>query len=385
MVAACSDGGADPFGKPPATTNEVTPDGTANWTLLVYMAADNNLEIDAIDDIREMQAGVSDDVNLLVLVDRAAADDTEGGHTGDPIDGIGSFAGVRLLHVTPDGIDDLNVRGDASGNADMTAPPILEQAGQMVFSQYPAEHTGVVFWDHGGGWKGFAVDESARSNLMTIDEISTSLQTIAAGACIDKFSLVSFDACLMAELSVATAVAPVADYLLASEEVVPNHGMDYSVLADAVSGDPVQFGSVMIDGFEAQSAAKGDLASVTMSLLDLSRIDAVNAAIGEMQAAVGADQAGSVEFLLAVDGATAFAYQPDPTQSEHLRDLGQIAAILGAGGTSLAQPAAAIESAVRSAVVDHMEGEGYTGSYGLSVYAPLSIEHFKTSFTDVSS
>ena len=38
MVAACSDGGADPFGKPPATTNGVTPDGTANWTLLVYMA-----------------------------------------------------------------------------------------------------------------------------------------------------------------------------------------------------------------------------------------------------------------------------------------------------------------------------------------------------------
>ena len=43
----------------------------AAWTVLVYMAADNNLEKYAIDDLSEMlSAKISDDVNVIVEIDR---------------------------------------------------------------------------------------------------------------------------------------------------------------------------------------------------------------------------------------------------------------------------------------------------------------------------
>ncbi len=383
LAAACSDGGGglavpDTGGSP---NGSGVPAGSKNWTLLVYVAGDNNLERDAVTDFQEMQRGVSDDVNLLVLMDRAANDDPNGGYSGDPIDGVGAFSGVRLLHVTPGGVEDLNVRGDT----DMTAPEILEQVGDLVFTKYPAQNTGVVFWDHGGAWHGFAVDESSGSGSMTVDEIATGLQHVATTTGIGKFSLVSFDACLMAELEIASALAPMADYLLASEEVVPNHGMDYSVLGQAVTADPVQFGTVMIEGFRQQSDAMGDLPSVTMSLLDLSKVGAVNDALSVMQQSVEADPSATVQFLNAADGANAYGYSPDPAQDMNLRDLGQIARSLSGRNTSLAGTSGALFDAVTSMVVHHMEGDGHAGSTGVSVYAPLSIENFQSGFNDVSS
>ena len=389
LLAACSDGGSSPFGGPSSTgiggntggTIGGNTEGDANWTILVYLAADNNLEKDAVTDFQEMQAGVSDDVNLLVLMDRAANDDPAGGYSADPIDGVGSFSGVRLVRITPGGVEDLNVRGDT----DMTAPQILEQVGTMVFARYPAEHTGVVFWDHGGAWNGFAVDESSGSGSMTPDEIVSGLQKVATDTGIGKFSLVVFDACLMAELEIATALAPVSEYLLASEEVVPNHGMDYSVLASAVTGDVPQFATTMIEGFRQQSDVMGDLATVTMSLLDLAQIGPVNAALEAMQQAVAIDPSASVQFLNAADGANAFGYSPDPNQDQNLRDLGQIAQSLSGRNTSLAGTSGALVEAIKAMVVEHMEGDGHAGSYGVSVYAPLSIENFKTSFNELSS
>ena len=44
---------------------------TAEWTVMIYLDADNNLESAGIDDISEMEmVGSSDDVNIVVQVDR---------------------------------------------------------------------------------------------------------------------------------------------------------------------------------------------------------------------------------------------------------------------------------------------------------------------------
>ena len=43
----------------------------AKWTFMVYMAADNDLEPEAINDLNEMELiGSTDDVNILVQIDR---------------------------------------------------------------------------------------------------------------------------------------------------------------------------------------------------------------------------------------------------------------------------------------------------------------------------
>jgi hypothetical protein len=103
---------------------------------------------------------------------------------------------------------------------------------------------------------------------------------------------------------------------------------------------------------------------VTMSLFDLSKMQPLNDAIAGLQQGLAADPSAAVEFFRAVDGSSAFAYSPDPAQNYDMRDLGQIAAQLAAGGSSLATAAAAVSTALDGVVLHHIEGSGHTGASG---------------------
>ena len=64
----------------------------------------------------------------------------------------------------------------------------------------------------------------------------------------------------MATYEVASALAPVADRLLASQELEPGHGWDYralQVLEDQPDTDVDTLGSMIIDGFESQAKELG--------------------------------------------------------------------------------------------------------------------------------
>ena len=389
LLMSCSDGGADPFGSPPVTTADtggtqsttVNGLGDGSWTVLVYLDGDNNLEYPALLDLKEMQEGVGDNVNIVVLLDRSVND--EAPYSGDPVDGVGSFSGARLLHVTKDGIEVLG-----TGDAATSNPATLAQVGTVAFQRFPADHYAVSLWDHGGAWHGFAVDESSGDEaMMTIDEVQSGLQQIIDNTGIGKLDYVIWDACLMGELEIADAMRPVADYMIASEEVVPGHSLNYRVLDEATSGDVVSFGTVLIDAFQQQADEEfpQTAASVTMSLFDLSKMQPLDDAVAGLQLGLEADPSAAVEFFRAVDHSSAFAYDPNPAQNYDMRDLGQIADQLAGGGSSLAAAAAQVSSALHAVVLHHIEGAGHTGASGMSVYAPLSIEHFRSDFNDVST
>ncbi len=388
LIAACSDGGADPFGKPPASTigggQGTSPNvvGDGSWTVLVYLDGDNNLEYPALLDLKEMQQGVGDNVNIVVLLDRSAND--EAPYSGDPVDGVGAFSGARLLHVSEAGIEVLG-----TGDAATSNPATLAQVGTLAFQKYPADHYAVSLWDHGGAWHGFAVDESSGGEaMMSIDGVQSGLQQIVDNTGIDKIDMVIWDACLMGEYEIAEAMRPVADYMIASEEVVPGHSLDYRALDQAAAaGDPVSFGTVLIDAFKAQADNEfpQTAASVTMSLFDLAKMQPLTDAIGGLQQGLAADPSAAAEFFRAVDQASAFAYDPDPAQNYDMRDLGQITDQLAAGGSSLAGAAAQVSATLDDVVLYHIEGSGRAGAKGMSVYAPLSIEHFRSDFNEVST
>ena len=47
------------------------PQSKKQWTVMVWMAGDNNLEDAALDDLQELkQVGSTDDVDILVQLDR---------------------------------------------------------------------------------------------------------------------------------------------------------------------------------------------------------------------------------------------------------------------------------------------------------------------------
>ena len=63
--APAGDAGSLPEPAVPAVSVE-----KKEWTIMVYMSADNNLEANAIADFLEMEQGITGDMNIIVLMDR---------------------------------------------------------------------------------------------------------------------------------------------------------------------------------------------------------------------------------------------------------------------------------------------------------------------------
>ena len=65
----------------------------AEWTILVYMVADNNLESAGIEDLNEMeQVGSTEEVNIVVQMDRHKEYDTSNG----------DWTGTKRFYITQD-------------------------------------------------------------------------------------------------------------------------------------------------------------------------------------------------------------------------------------------------------------------------------------------
>ncbi|PKP54790.1 hypothetical protein CVT91_18230, partial [Candidatus Atribacteria bacterium HGW-Atribacteria-1] len=79
-------------------------DNTAEWTVMVYLDADNNLESAGINDINEMEmVGSSSDVNIVVQVDRVPYSVLAANNEGHLDDSSNSnWTNTRRYYITQD-------------------------------------------------------------------------------------------------------------------------------------------------------------------------------------------------------------------------------------------------------------------------------------------
>ncbi len=106
----------------------------AKWTVMVYMAGDNNLDLAALRDISEMaRVGSSKEVSILVQLDRG-------------IDFL-----TRRFYITEGGgyQKDVVESFEETNSGD---PKILEDFILWTVERYPANHYLLILWNHGGGW-----------------------------------------------------------------------------------------------------------------------------------------------------------------------------------------------------------------------------------------
>lgn len=387
-TAACSDSGGGTLAErvgttvpgggaavstafPPTTELTTTPpDGVKAWTVMVYMAGDNNLEQDAIDDLREMQAGVSDQMNLIAILDRSPE------FSAEEFGPAGDWVGTRAMQITPTEVKDLGITDDLN----MATTDVLQSFVTQVITAFPAEHRALFLWDHAGGWRGFAQDAASGEVLLSA-EVASAVGAGLAAAGVDQLDVLVYDACLMADSEVVLSMAPIADVLLASEEVVPSHGNNYAGLADAVAGDALHFAATMLAGYQAEAAEENSSDSITMSIIDLQQVGVLDSAMGSLAGAmanVSGDEAAS--FLRAAGESLAFAYSSDPAQNYQLRDLGQLVTTFTSTDPAITAALAEISAAIDTVVIDHIEGSAYTGARGISVYVPTSIEYLDTRY-----
>jgi len=127
----------------------------AEWTVLVYMGADNNLEDGLVNDLDEFEraGGSNDRVRIVALIDRAPGFDRSNGNWTD----------TRLFEVGRDRTGDaafqypptIDTREIASlGELDTSYGQNLLDFLVWGIQTYPAQRYAISLNDHGGAWSG---------------------------------------------------------------------------------------------------------------------------------------------------------------------------------------------------------------------------------------
>jgi hypothetical protein len=334
-----------------------------SWTILSYQIADTNLEPFMMDDVEEMGVvGSQPGFNLIALVDRAE------GYTDTSVLGIPDWTGAKLLEIEKGGATELYDYGPLNTGDPETLATFISE----TIKAYPAANYGLIISDHGASWPGVGGDESHDNDSLTLPELDQAISQGLEAAGVDKLAMLGFDACLMATFEVASTMAPHADRLVASQELEPGHGWDYTALEAAYRGATVdELGSAIIEGFRNQALASGTENEITLSLVDLENFAAVDEAVATFAAALTervADVAPTVGRTLAQT--LGFGTNPDPRYDTHMKDLGILAGEISVDALDVADEADAVVRAVNDVVLDKVDGQATRGATGISIYFP---------------
>ncbi|MBB6626833.1 hypothetical protein H5V45_05815 [Nocardioides sp. KIGAM211] len=383
LTAACS-GGDTEEKKPDAkgsTAAEHTGREGDGWTVLHYSMADTNLEPFMVADVNELgSVGSNDNLQVREFMDRSVE------YGDDELLDQGAWVGGRVLDLGAAGatevVEDL-------GDVDSADPELLASFIADGIEAHRAGHYALIISDHGASWPGIGPDEGSDYDVLDLAELTDAISSGLEQAGVDKLDLLGFDACLMANYEVASAVAPLADRLVASQELEPGHGWNYGslqVLADDPAATADELGSAIIDGFEGQAQEQGTQDQITLALIDLTKMGAVDDAVSDFAAALAEDSSTVAPAVGQSEATTlAFGKSPDESQDKHLSDLGLLAGAIGASAPAVTDQADAVVSALDAAVLDNVDGVGTDGATGLSIYLPPVRDLADGAYLDVSS
>jgi hypothetical protein len=241
-------------------------------TVLVYMAADNNLSAFARRNIYSMRSSMGSDLdfaNLLVFVDRQSV---------NPV----------LLHIHDYRIDTVKVY-DKLNSADAS---VLKEVIETVTDNWKAESYGLVLWSHGMAWvpeaqmhtiasdqgwapmrerpktKTFAA-ENLPDDKYTCMEIDDLVDAIPEGV----FDYIAFDACYMGSVEVAYALRNKTKYIISSSCEIVDEGFPYgTVTRDFINGNLLKMCSEFYSYYNRQS---GWHQTASISLVDTDGLDSL--------------------------------------------------------------------------------------------------------------
>jgi hypothetical protein len=348
----------------------------AEWTILFYMDSDNDLEAPQMEDLDEIMAvGSNANINLVVLSDRNIKGNNERGYTARNVGGLPNWTSAKLMVIQKGQLRELADWGEVN----MGDPATLKRFLQTATAEFPANRFGVVFGNHGSGWPGIVGDESHNGDTLNTLELQSVFSEVTAG--IGKFELIGFDACLMANFEVAKTLSPFGKAMVASEELEPGNGWDYTPLMTALAGKPqmdgLEFGKNAVNTYRNYYLGPNEGArdkTVTLSVIDLSKIPALEKAVSDLGLTnMSFIRSKGRETWLKTARARSITDEYGAGESpSHFYDLVNYAENLKKQqpDSETASAADAVISAAKAAVVHKIAGEGHPGSHGISIYFP---------------
>ena len=211
-------------------------------TIIVYMAADNDLSYDALENLNQMKQGVADTgVHLIVFLDQ---------WDENPC----------LMEIHPG--KDIIVKSYPELNS--ADPKVLSEIIQDAIQLYPAPEYGLILWSHGSSWmpdgcglRSFGHDSGTRMN---IPELAENLPI--------PFDFILFDACLMGAVEVAYELKDKTDYIIASSTETIYEGFPYDEIIPELLQATINFNAVAQSYFDYYNAQKDAFQSATVSVVE---------------------------------------------------------------------------------------------------------------------
>lgn len=346
----------------------------ADWTLMVYAVGDTSnvsqLMVENLSQLAELPD--ADNVNVVVLLDLPELNDP-GAPTGT-LPGLDRFTTAKLLQLDGNRYNEIRDLGEISmGRPDALANFIEEAAGR-----FPADKYALTLFDHGAGAQGGYVDTGPPGTaIMSVPDIRAGMQAGMARAKIKRFDLLFHAACLMSNYETASALAPLAESMAGSEELMIQYPVSpegLAPLAQNASGDEV--GKAFIDGYGHlldEIATQGgqtyrDLAAMSVIGGDeVQRLDAAMESFAdvavehmdEIAIEVARARAKALEFVI--------GYGED---SQGLIDLGDFLRNLENLPTEVEVARDAAFAAIESSVQSQLLGRATEQATGLNVLFP---------------
>ena len=116
----------------------------------------------------------------------------------------------------------------------MGDPNTLKDFLVYGLDNYPAQHTALILWNHGGGLGGVCFDEKRSGDGLLASEVATAVSDALdeCGMTGQKLEWIGYDACLMAVQDIAEINSQYFNYMVASQETESGYGWAYDKWVD---------------------------------------------------------------------------------------------------------------------------------------------------------
>jgi len=224
-----SDSSADPQ---TATKQFTLKIQQAEWTFLVYMNADNDLEPWALTKFDEMEnsGGSSERVNFVVQIDRIP----------DYASWDGDWTGCKRFYVTSDTATETigSVELGDLGEVNTCSESVLQNFLEWGFGRFPAEKYAVIILDHGMTWKTFSVDNTDGYDRLYMSELRSALEDALSNCSIPAVDFLGLDMCLAATFEAAVELRGICGILAGSAELSTSFVWDYGAITEFMRASP---------------------------------------------------------------------------------------------------------------------------------------------------
>jgi len=339
--------------------------GTAQipWTVMIYAAADNNLDRYIQQDISSIELAAHNTcLNLVLFWDGAALDDS-------------AYYKLRFdpqmsyWAAYTQGVDKW-----AQGEINMGDPANLTAFVGWARTNYPASNYALVIRDHGDGLGGMQEDDRSQDHL-TIPELDQALESITSSGT-DPLDLLFMDACLMGMLEDAYQFRGQTSVYVASEDVTwsslrsnPHHDYFFAVGSTTTAA---QLGQSIVNGYANWMETRLSGYHFTMSAVDMTALSEVVTTANNLAASL---DAGFAQYSSQIQSARLATIRYWWTAYIDLYDFADNLA-LNIPDAGIQANAQALKTALNAYVLAERHSSLQADSHGVSIFFPTDSSSF---------